>query len=147
MAPHILWHKNNKMEFYVCQQVCKRNNYREMKTVQLRYSLILMLVYALQHTYTGLQPCFTCANYIQFLRPQRSCGKVMFLHLSVNLELGGRLSVSISMERTLTFRHCVITDYGDIPLDQYVKMFFYFCVQDIFWPIFFLTFTTDLKTR
>ena len=29
----------------------------------------------------------------------------------INLELGGRLSVSISIERTLTFRHCVVTDY------------------------------------
>ena len=28
-----LQHENNKIESYICQQVCKRKNYKEMKTV------------------------------------------------------------------------------------------------------------------
>ena len=61
----------------------------ERNTVQLKQERLPALRYTLSHPVFEQRGCVDGVMYRCYYRPQRSCGKVMFLHLSVILFTGG----------------------------------------------------------
>ena len=108
----ISWRRGKKLTFRKWNQIQSLLHYHyvfpfnhERNTVQLKQERLSALRYTLSHPVFEQRGCVDGVMYRCYYRPQRSCGKVMFLHRSVILFTGGGVCPSACWNTTLLGRH------------------------------------------